>query len=111
MVVNENESQNIEGRMIRYRYGPWDPSYFSVLGRLIGKGLIQSVPAKNGMAYRSTDTGHQLVISLVEDESWQETWTRIGLLKSHFDLSGNSLKKFIYKHFPEVTGASWGDQI
>ena len=25
--------------MIRYRYGPWDPSYYAVLGSLIGHGL------------------------------------------------------------------------
>lgn len=111
MTVNEDEVQNIENRMIRYRYGPWDPSYFSVLGRLIGKGLVQVVPAKNGMAYRITEAGHQLAMELIEEESWQETWKRIELLKSHFDLTGNSLKNFIYTHFPEVTGASWGEEL
>lgn len=111
MTVSKDEAQNIENRMIRYRYGPWDPSYFSVLGRLIGKGLVQIVPAKQGVGYRATEIGHQLAVNLVEEESWQETWERIELLKSHFDLSGNSLKKFIYKHFPEVTGASWGSEL
>ena len=24
------EEKNIEGRMIRYRYGPWDPAYYSI---------------------------------------------------------------------------------
>ena len=32
--------------MMRYRYGPWDPSYFAVLGSLVGRELIEVVPAE-----------------------------------------------------------------
>ncbi|HEX8377851.1 MAG TPA: hypothetical protein VF602_08525 [Pedobacter sp.] len=109
--VRDEEVINIEAKMIRYRYGPWDPSYFAVLGRLIGKGLIQIIPSSRGIGYRTTEEGKQLSKKISSDENWQEVALRIKLLKRHFDLSGSSLMKFIYEHFPEVAGASWGDKL
>ena len=32
-------------------------------------------------------------------------------LKRHFDLSGSTLKDFIYEHFPEVSSANWGTRL
>jgi hypothetical protein len=111
MEVSPEEKLNIEGRMIRYRYGPWDPSYYAILGRLIGKGLVEVVPNNRGLSYRTTELGKNLAKSLAKADAWSETSTRIKLLKKHFNLSGNELKKFIYQHFPEVTGSSWGQKL
>jgi hypothetical protein len=111
MEVASEEQNNIEGRMIRYRYGPWDPSYYAILGRLIGKGLVETVPNQRGLSYRTTERGNQLAKALVKEDSWSETSLRIKLLKQNFNLSGNALKDFIYEHFPEVTGASWGNKL
>ncbi|MEI2827465.1 MAG: hypothetical protein V9F04_14510 [Dermatophilaceae bacterium] len=49
--------------MMRYRYGPWDPSYFAVLGSLVGRGLIEVVPAQgtNALGHRTTQSGAALV--------------------------------------------------
>src|SRR5438445_13586516 len=52
--VPEEERGNIEATMIRYRFGPWDPSYFSLLGVLIGKGLVEPVRLSKGIGYRTT---------------------------------------------------------
>lgn len=111
MKVNSEEQHNIEGRMIRYRYGPWDPSYYAILGRLIGKGLVETVPNQRGLSYRTTEQGKQIAKALALEESWSETNVRVKLLKQNFDLSGNALKDFIYQHFPEVTSASWGQKL
>ncbi len=111
MEVAFEEQHNIEGRMIRYRYGPWDPSYYAILGRLIGKGLIEIVPNKLGLSYRTTERGSQIAKALAKEDSWSETSLRIKLLKQNFNLSGSTLKDFIYKHFPEVTSASWGQEL
>ncbi|MGK7904150.1 MAG: hypothetical protein AB4352_22625 [Hormoscilla sp.] len=111
MDVAPEEQNNIEGRMIRYRYGPWDPSYYSILGKLIGKGLVEVVPNKRGLSYRTTERGSQIARDLAKEESWSETSARIKLLKQNFNLSGNNLKDFVYQHFPEVSGASWGQKI
>ncbi|MGB3515096.1 MAG: hypothetical protein WBA43_01475 [Elainellaceae cyanobacterium] len=111
MDIAPEEQNNIEGRMIRYRYGPWDPSYYSILGRLIGKGLIEVVPNQRGLSYRTTERGSQISQALSKEESWSETTERIKLLKQNFDLSGNKLKDFVYQNFPEVSSASWGQKI
>jgi predicted transcriptional regulator len=109
--VASEEQYNIEGRMIRYRYGPWDPSYYTILGRLIGKGLVETVPNQRGLSYRTTERGNQIAKALAKEESWSETSVRVKLLKQNFNLSGNALKDFIYQHFPEVTSASWGQKL
>lgn len=111
MEVAIEEQDNIEGRMIRYRYGPWDPSYYGILGKLIGKGLIETVPNQRGLSYRTTERGNQVAIDIAKEDSWSETDIRVKLLKKNFDLNGTTLKDFVYKHFPEVTNASWGQKI
>jgi hypothetical protein len=109
--ILQEETANIETKMIRYRYGPWDPSYFSVLGRLIGKGLIMVVPSTKGIGYKTTEKGRLIAKQLGNDASWNSVYLRTKLLKKHFDLSGSTLKKFIYENFPEIVGASWGDEL
>jgi hypothetical protein len=111
MEVTSEEQHNIEGRMIRYRYGPWDPSYYAILGRLIGKGLVETVSNQRGLSYRTTERGNQIAKALAKEDSWLETNVRVKLLKQNFNLSGNTLKDFIYQHFPEVTSASWGQKL
>ena len=111
MEVSDEEQHNIEGRMIRYRYGPWDPSYYAILGKLIGKGLIETVPNQRGLSYRTTERGKQISKAIAKEDSWTETNVRVKLLKKNFDLKGNALKDFIYQNFPEVTSASWGQKI
>jgi hypothetical protein len=105
------EHEDIENRMVRYRYGPWDPAYFSLLGSLIGRGLIIQVPAKSGVAYRTTKRGKVVAATLGGTESWRETAIRTRLLRRHFDLTGTRLKAFIYQHFPEVVSAAWGKAL
>lgn len=105
------EAENIDSRMVRYRYGPWDPSYFAVLGRLIGKGLIEPVPAKNGIGYRTTETGQSLAGEIGREPAWSDTAARIAVLKRHLDLSGENLKKMIYENFREIADASWGTRL
>src|SRR5690349_10400694 len=43
-IVTDAEDPAIEERMVRFRYGPWDPAYYSLIGRLLGRGLITTVP-------------------------------------------------------------------
>jgi hypothetical protein len=52
-----------------------------------------------------------VVEKISADESWADVAVRTKLLRTHFDLSGSTLKDFIYQHFPEVTGASWGKKL
>lgn len=102
---------NVESRMVRYRFGPWDPAYFALLGRLIGQGLVQPATFSRGIGYRVTDKGRAIATAIQGEPAWAEMSNRIKLLRQHFNLSGVTLKKFIYKNFPEVTQAKWGHSL
>ena len=99
---------DLESRMVRYRYGPWDPAYFALLGRLIGKGLVRPAPFSRGIGYRATENGRAIASALREEEAWHDVAQRVDILRQHFDLAGTTLKNFIYENFPDVTRATWG---
>ncbi|MGH0029950.1 MAG: hypothetical protein ACQGVC_09175 [Myxococcota bacterium] len=107
----DEDAPDLETRMVRYRYGPWDPSFYAVLGRLIGKRLVDPVPSKRGIAFRVTDRGRELAQAIASEPVWEETNDRLDLLRRHLNLKGTTLKNFIYDNFPEVTNASWGDSL
>lgn len=111
IAVPLEDGDTIESRMVRYRYGPWDPAYFGLIGRLIGRGLIEPTPVRNGIGYKTTALGHDVARGLAGTDAWRPVAESAGLLRKHFDLSGTSLKEFVYKHFPEVTQASWGEEL
>ena len=111
VIPSTGEEKNIEHRMVRYRYGPWDPAYYGILGRLIGKGLIEPKSISRGIGFKTTEKGQEVVNSLSKEIDWKEISNRSILLRKHFDLSGSFLKNFVYKHFPEVTQAKWGEKL
>ena len=101
----------VEQRMVRFRYGPWDPSYFALLGSLIGRRLIEVIPYSRGLGYRATPDGQRLARELSLDPAWQQTKQRADLLKRHFNLTGATLKTMVYDLFPEVTDAAWRETL
>lgn len=107
----EAEPTPLEDRMIRYRYGPWDPSYFAVLGSLIGRGLVDPIPFKNGIGYRVTDRGRALADALFEDDTWSAVHQRTVVTRRHLDLSGTKLKDLLYEAIPEMTNADWHAEV
>lgn len=102
----------LESRMMRYRYGPWDPSHFAILGALVGRGLVEVVPAAGSKAlgYRTTSIGAQLAASLLDDGAFDEVQQRIALLRRHLDLTGETLKRVLYE-LPEVADAAWHEEL
>lgn len=107
----EAPEPDLESRMVRYRFGPWDPAYYALLGRLVGKGLVLPAPYAHGIGYRVTEKGRAMAGTLKDEPAWNDTSDRIQLLRKHFDLSGATLKKFVYDNFPEVTQATWGQSL
>src|SRR4030042_4296960 len=64
--------EDLETRMVRYRYGPWDPAYFAILGRLIGKGLIISAPIESGIGYKANNKGREIANRLRDQPVWRD---------------------------------------
>jgi hypothetical protein len=102
----------LDTRMMRYRYGPWDPSYYAVLGSLIGRGLVEVTPlaGSTGFGYRTSAKGSELAENLRRDEIFTRTNDRLRLLRRYLDLSGNTLKKYVYE-LPEIMDATWREDI
>src|ERR1700730_15868636 len=106
----ESAERDIEQRMIRYRYGPWDPAYFTLLGRLRSRRLIEWV-RNSGVGFRSTTKGHELANRLRTVQEWQSIDDRARLVAKHLAWSGDRLRRFIYSQFPEIVGKKWGEEI
>ena len=106
-----DESIDVESRMIRYRFGPWDPKYFLIISRLVGTDLIEIVETPHGMGFKENSTGKDVLNKLVTFEDWAPTFARAKIVKQHFDLSGKRLKEFIYGAFPEIVDKRWGEAI
>ncbi|MEJ8640231.1 hypothetical protein WKI68_00015 [Streptomyces sp. MS1.HAVA.3] len=98
----------IEQSMIRYRYGPWDPAYYALLGALTGKGLIEPKHEDAVATYCTTQVGHEVARALAESESWNPVRDRAVLLRRHFNLSGITLKNLIYETFPTLSRRTGG---
>ena len=102
----------LESNMMRYRYGPWDPSYFAILGSLVGRGLVDVIPAQatSAIGYRTTAVGAALAEEFTNDGAFDELIGRIKLLRKHLDLTGETLKKLLYE-LPEVADAAWHEDV
>jgi hypothetical protein len=109
--LDENEAP-LDSRMMRFRYGPWDPSYYAVLGSLIGRGLVEVEPlaGSGGFGYRTTASGAGFAEQLLADEIFYKVGDRAKLLRRHLDKSGRTLKDYVYE-LPEVADATWLDDI
>lgn len=105
------EVNNIENKMVRYKFGPWDPSYFAILGGLVGKGLVEPISTKRGVGYRATPAGQEVAKKLAQTDAWEAEANRVKLLKKYLNLTGNKLKEMIYEYVPEVSSAKWGTEL
>jgi hypothetical protein len=107
-----SEENDIESRMVRYRYGPWDPAYYALLGSLLGRGLIETVPEGRYIGFRTTQLGSELAAQLADTPAWSAIHDRARRLRITFgSVTGTTMKKFIYEHFPEVSNAQWGEEL
>lgn len=102
---------SIQDRMVRFRFGPWDPAYYSLLGRLIARGLVDPMPYARGIGFKTSDSGAQLAARLRNEPEWAYLAAAVELLHQHFDNQGAWLKRFVYENFPEVTGSRWGQAL
>ncbi len=108
----ELDEDNIDRAMVRYRYGPWDPAYYALLGSLVGRRLIETVPESRYTGLRTTETGAQAAEALAVTPAWRDLAERAQRLRGAFkNQTGTWLMKFIYEQFPEVTQADWGERL
>lgn len=109
--VKEYERHNVESTMVRFRYGPWDFRYRRLLNLLVAKGLIHLHVSGRTVHVSATAQGHQVASEFSKAEEFADLSARVKLLKTHFDIGGTTLMKFIYQTFPELSNLRYGTQI
>ena len=111
-IINFDETNSVESRMIRYLYGPWDDIYYQVLAYLIGKQLIIVGKNKNTDVFQLSEKGNEIAEKLALTDEYAELTSRADFISRVFSKhNGNTLKKFIYDNFPDVVNRKIGDVI
>ncbi|WP_432850818.1 hypothetical protein ACQPXB_09065 [Amycolatopsis sp. CA-161197] len=113
MFPTVDDKLEAESPMIRYKYGPWDHTYYPVIGALVGKGLVSYVKNRKGsVALRPTRSGNSLAKSLEGDQLWVDLAARCTAVAEHAGgFSGSQLKELIYENLPEVVSLAHGEVI
>lgn len=112
VAVLDPDEAPLDARMMRYRYGPWDPAYYALLGSLVGRGLVIVTPlsGRSGFGYRTSALGARLAAGLKSDESFAPLIDRLRLLRRHLDKSGTTLKNYVYE-LGEIADATWREEL
>ena len=109
--LQDFERSSVESRMVRYRFGPWDHRYRRFLNLLSAKGLIRVEANSRPVQITITRIGKDAANSLIQDEAFQDVSRRAAALKTHFDLQGSYLMRFIYETFPEIVSLKSNEAI
>lgn len=110
--IQDYESDTVESKMIRFRYGPWDPRYRRWIGILVSKGLADTYLQGKTVHVKLTDRGVELANRIAESDDFRDLDERSKLIdKTVGSKSGTWLKDTIYKVVPELTGMQWGKEI
>lgn len=96
--------------MTRYKYGPWDQRYYSILGSLAARGLITYGDGARA-EFLVTPEGAAASTALASTPEWSIVADRIRLLKRHFNKSGSVLKILIYDGLPDAIDRPWRTEI
>lgn len=110
--LQDYESDTVESKMIRFRYGPWDPRYRRWIGLLVAKGLADTYLQGRTIHVKLTASGIGLANQLATSKEFQDLDVRTQLIaKTVGSKSGSWLKDIVYEVVPELTGMQWGKDI
>ncbi len=101
-IATPREREDQETLMIRYRYGPWDSRYYTILGRLAGLALVVVRRAERTVHIEATDAGLSKANEARDRTPWTDIARRVDYVRENYDLSGSRLKEMIYATFPEI---------
>ena len=110
--VKPRERTSIESKMIRFRYGPWDPRYRRWLGLLSARGLVHVKVQGKTVQIGLTEVGRNLADVFRDDPLYSDLKRRSDVIAKTFgSLPATRLKDFVYDVIPEITSLKWGEEI
>lgn len=101
---DQTDPTGVESPMTRYKYGPWDDRYYSIIGALVGRGLLRYARGRRGsVALASTANGKRLAGQMKASEQWSEIADRCqAVAEASSGLTGNALKEVIYDRLADL---------
>src|ERR1035437_2409268 len=93
--VMDFERTNVEARMVRYKYGPWDFRYRRFINLLVAKGLVHVYVKGRTVHLGITPEGRASARLLAGEEIFSTLHDRSTLLKRHLDLGATAHMQFI----------------
>jgi hypothetical protein len=106
------EENTVESKMIRFKYGPWDPRYRTWIGLLHAKGLVDTYIDKGAVYILLTEHGTDVANEIAEREEFRVLSERSDLVcRAVGQFSATRLRDLVYLLVPELTGMHWGEEI
>jgi hypothetical protein len=110
--IPEEDRDTIEARMIRFRFGPWDPRYRRWLSILAAKKLVAVYREGRTVKIQLSDKGMALAGNLAEAEAFKSLAERARIVNSAVgDMPSSKITAFVYKIAPEIINMKWGNAI
>lgn len=110
--IEDSERNTIEGRMIRFRYGPWDKRYRRWLTTLSARGLVDVFKEGRTIKVLLTERGKSVSLRLASLPEFSDLTRRAQMIKSAVGhMPAAKLKDYIYEIAPELITMKWGDSI
>lgn len=94
------KSDNVESKMIRYHYGPWDERYYQVLAFLEARALITVDKKGRAFEIRLSSRGDEAATQLALDDAFEQLANQMRRVYDAMgDMKGYELKALVYKLF------------
>lgn len=112
LAAEAHEFDTVESKMIRFRYGPWDPRYRGWIGVLVGKGLATTYLKGRTVHVAITHRGKEVAAALAARKEFAALDARSRQVdKATAKFSGTKLKERVYEAVPELQTLAWGEEI
>lgn len=110
--IPDEDRDTIEARMIRFRFGPWDPRYRRWLSILVAKQLVSVYREGRTVKIQLSQKGRQVAEHLANDEPFKPLAERAQVVNSAVgNMSSTKITAFVYKIAPEIINMKWGHAI
>jgi hypothetical protein len=110
--IPEQDRDTIEARMIRFRFGPWDPRYRRWLSILVAKQLAVVYREGRTVKIQLSKNGMALSEQLAEAEAFKPLAERAKVVNSAVgNMPSSKITAFVYKIAPEIINMKWGNAI
>ncbi|MCB4791342.1 MAG: hypothetical protein LHV68_05585 [Elusimicrobia bacterium] len=110
--IQEYEKQNVENKMVRYKYGPWDSRFRRWMGLLVSKNLARVYTKGKTIYIELTNEGARVAYVLEKKSEFADYGLRSSLVATIVKkYSASALKNYIYEVFPELLSMKLGEEI